>query len=61
MANVTRMPIGTWDSFMGHVVAVDTNLDWRTDVAYAGRTIHDGALPWRGKMYRLKMGCSAVP
>jgi type IV pilus assembly protein PilY1 len=61
LANVTTMPIGTWPSFMGHVVAVDTNLDWRTDVAYAGRTIHDGALPWRGKMYRLKMGCSAVP
>ena len=61
LANVTKMPIGTWASFMGHVVAVDTNLDWRTDVAYAGRTIHDGALPWRGKMYRLKMGCSAVP
>jgi type IV pilus assembly protein PilY1 len=59
--NVTRMPIGSWNSFMGHVVAVDKNLDWRTDVAYAGRTIHDGALPWRGKMYRLKMSCSVSP
>ena len=59
--NVTRMPIGSWNSFMGHVVAVDKDLDWRTDVAYAGQTIHDGALPWRGKMYRLKMSCAANP
>jgi type IV pilus assembly protein PilY1 len=59
--NVTRMPIGSWNSFMGHVVAVDKDLDWRTDVAYAGRTIHDGSLPWRGKMYRLKMSCASNP
>ena len=61
LANVTGMPVGTWSSFIGHVVAVDMDLDWRTDVAYAGRTIYDGALPWRGKMYRLKMSCSANP
>ena len=60
-ANVTRMPVGTFNAFMGHIVAVDKDLDWRTDVAYAGRTIHDGALPWRGKMYRLKMSCAANP
>jgi type IV pilus assembly protein PilY1 len=60
-ANVTRMPIGSWRSFMGHVVAVDKDLDWRTDVAYVGRTAHDGSLPWRGKMYRLKMNCPANP
>ncbi|OQW64452.1 MAG: hypothetical protein BVN28_03025 [Nitrospira sp. ST-bin4] len=59
--NVTRMPIGSWKSFMGHVVAVDKDLDWRTDVAYVGRTAHDGTLPWRGKMYRLKMNCPANP
>ena len=60
-ANVTTMPIGTWRSFMGHIVAIDKDLDWRADVAYAGRTIHDGALPWRGKMYRLTMGCPTSP
>lgn len=60
-ANVTRMPIGSWRSFMGHVVAVDKDLDWRTDVAYVGRTAHDTSLPWRGKMYRLKMSCPANP
>jgi type IV pilus assembly protein PilY1 len=59
--SVTTMPIGSWRSFMGHVVAVDKDLDWRTDVAYATRTIHDGSLPWRGKMYRLKMSCAAAP
>jgi type IV pilus assembly protein PilY1 len=61
-ANVTRMPIGSWNSFMGHVVAVDKDQDWRTDVAYAGRTIYDNdGLPWRGKMYRLNMSCAANP
>ena len=60
-ANVTTMPIGSWRSFMGHVVTVDKDLDWRTDVAYSGRTIHDGSLPWRGKMYRLTMNCPTAP
>jgi type IV pilus assembly protein PilY1 len=60
-AGVTRMPIGTWRSFMGQIVAMDKDLDWRTDAAYVGRTAHDGSLPWRGKMYRLKMSCPANP
>ena len=59
--SLTTMPIGSWRSFMGHVVAVDKDDDWRTDVAYSVRTAHDGALPWRGKLYRLTMGCSAAP
>lgn len=59
--SLTTMPIGSWQSFMGHVVAVDKDSDWRTDVAYSVRTIHDGALPWRGKLYRLTMGCSTAP
>ncbi len=59
--SMTTMPIGSWRSFMGHVVTVDKDLDWRTDVAYATRTIHDGSLPWRGKLYRLKMSCAAAP
>lgn len=32
--SLTTMPIGSWQSFMGHVVAVDKDSDWRTDVAY---------------------------
>ncbi len=59
--SLTTMPIGAWQSFMGHVVAVDKDSDWRTDVAYSVRTIHDGALPWRGKLYRLTMGCATSP
>lgn len=59
--SLTTMPVGTWQSFMGHVVAVDKDDDWRTDVAYSARTIHDASLPWRGKLYRLTMGCSAAP
>ncbi|MGQ0694423.1 MAG: pilus assembly protein, partial [Nitrospiraceae bacterium] len=62
--NVTTMPIGAgpWRSFMGHIITVDKDLDYRVDVAYMGRTIHDGALPWRGKLYRLTTGgCVAAP
>lgn len=59
--SLTTMPVGSWRSFMGHVASIDKDLDWRTDVAYVGRTIHDGALPWRGKMYRLTMNCPAAP
>ncbi|SPP64893.1 putative Type IV pilus assembly protein PilY1 [Nitrospira lenta] len=59
--SLTTMPVGTYRSFMGHVVAVDKDGDWRTDVAYAARTLHDGSLPWRGKMYRLTMGCPTAP
>ena len=59
--NVTRMPVGSLRAFMGGLTAVDKNLDWRTDVVYAGRTLHDGSLPWRGKMYRLTMNCPANP
>ncbi|MCP9471851.1 MAG: PilC/PilY family type IV pilus protein [Nitrospira sp.] len=60
-SNVTTMPVGTWRSFMGHIITVDKDLDWRGDVAYMGRTIHDGALPWRGKLYRLTMSCPSSP
>lgn len=59
--SLTTMPVGTFRSFMGHVVSMDKDLDWRTDVAYVGRTLHDGSLPWRGKMYRLTMKCPVAP
>ncbi len=59
---VTTMPSGSWNSFMGDLVGVDKDIDYRGDVAYVGRVIHDGVLPWRGKMYRLTMGtCSSAP
>ena len=61
-SQVTTMPIGSWRSFLGNIVAIDRNFDYRHDVAYFGRTIHDGSLPWRGKMYRLTTsGCTNAP
>ncbi len=61
-SQVTTMPIGSWRSFLSNIVALDRNFDYRHDVAYFGRTIHDGSLPWRGKMYRLTTsGCVNAP
>ena len=59
--NVTRMLVGILRAFMGPLVSADKDLDWRTDVVYAGRVLNDGALPWRGKMYRLTMTCVSAP
>lgn len=61
-SQVTTMPVGSLRSFLGNIVAVDRNFDYRHDVAYFGRTLHDGSLPWRGKMYRLTTGgCTNAP
>jgi type IV pilus assembly protein PilY1 len=53
----TEYPIGSWSSFIGDLITVDYNLDYRVDVLYAGRTINDGSMPWRGKLYRLTTAC----
>ncbi len=59
---VTTMPVGSWNSWMGDLITLDRDLDYRTDAAYVGRSIDDGSLPWRGKMYRLTTsGCSTAP
>jgi len=61
-SQVTTMPVGSWRSFLGNIAALDRNFDYRHDVAYFGRTTHDGSLPWRGKMYRLTTGgCTNAP
>ncbi|NWF72617.1 MAG: hypothetical protein HXY51_06160 [Nitrospirae bacterium] len=61
-SQVTTMPIGSWRSFLSNIVALDRNFDYRHDVAYFGRTMHDGSLPWRGKIYRLTTsGCVNAP
>jgi type IV pilus assembly protein PilY1 len=61
-SQVTEMPVGTWQSFVGNIVALDRDFDYRHDVAYFGRTINDGAPPSRGKMYRLTTGgCTNAP
>jgi|CXWL01.1.fsa_nt_gi type IV pilus assembly protein PilY1 len=61
-SQVTRMQTGSWRSFLGNIAVLDQNFDYRHDVAYFGRTMHDGSLPWRGKMYRLTTsGCTNAP
>jgi len=61
-SQVTTMPVGSWRSFLGNIAVLDRNFDYRHDVAYFGRTTHDGSLPWRGKMYRLTTGgCTNAP
>lgn len=55
-SGVTKFSVGSWNSWMGDIALFDKDSDYRVDAAYAGRVIHDGALPWRGKMYRLTTG-----
>jgi type IV pilus assembly protein PilY1 len=51
-----------YNSFMGHIITLDRDLDFRVDVAYAGRTINDGTATWAGKLERLKTGgCTTSP
>ena len=51
-----------YNSFMGHIITLDRDLDFRVDVAYAGRTINDGTAAWAGKLDRLKTGgCTTSP
>lgn len=56
---VQQFSVGSWNSFIGDIAAFDRNIDYRTDAVYFGRVIHDGSLPWRGKLYRLTMGGTA--
>ncbi len=62
---VTKMQIGWWNSFMADPIALDKDLDFRTDTIYVGRTIDptsSGIGYWTGNMYRLTMGqCTAAP
>lgn len=62
---VTKMPVGSWNSFMADPITLDKDLDFRSDAVYVGRTIDpasSGIGYWTGKMNRLTMGaCSAAP
>lgn len=62
---VTQLNVGSWSSFLADLVTVDTNLDYRSDSVYVGRTLDPtarGISIWSGKMYRLTMGtCAAAP
>lgn len=57
VAAPTVYPVGSWNAFMGDLITVDYNLDFRADVLYSGRTINDGSGTWRGKLYRLTTNC----
>lgn len=52
----TVYPVGSVNAFMGDLVTVDANLDYRVDVLYAGRVLTN-AVPNRGKLYRLTTDC----
>jgi type IV pilus assembly protein PilY1 len=62
---VTKMAVGTWNSFVADPITLDKDLDFRSDAIYVGRTIDptsSGIGYWTGKMYRLTMGtCSTAP
>ncbi|MDN5941301.1 MAG: hypothetical protein L0H94_05400 [Nitrospira sp.] len=57
--NMQMFPVESvsgWKGMIGEIITFDKDLDFRVDAAYMGSTLHDGALPWRGKLYRLTMG-----
>ena len=45
------------NSFMGDLITVDRDLDFRVDVAYVGKAISGSA--WKGKLLRLTTACSS--
>lgn len=59
---ITAMPVSAINSWMGDFAALDKDLDFRTDVVYAGTVMNSGSPPWRGKLYRLTTGsCASGP
>ncbi len=60
--DVVTMTAETLNAFMSDTLTVDADFDYRVDAAYMGGVIHDGTLPWRGKLYRLTMNdCTTTP
>jgi type IV pilus assembly protein PilY1 len=55
----TVFSVGSWNAFMGDIVTVDYNLDFRVDVAYMGRVLTNTSPNW-GKLYRLTTDCLAA-
>lgn len=62
-SQLSKFPTSDASSFMGNLITLDSELDYRTDVAYVGNTYNNGASPqWAGKLYRLMTrGCTAAP
>jgi type IV pilus assembly protein PilY1 len=51
---VEKNPSGGSKSFIGDMISLDANLDYRTDVMYFGANLDTGGTPkWEGKLYRL--------
>ncbi|TAL10296.1 MAG: hypothetical protein EPO02_07950 [Nitrospirae bacterium] len=51
--NVRAFSTGDTNSFMGDLITLDSNLDFRVDVIYAGNVITGTTPTYIGKMYRL--------
>src|SRR2546425_12504217 len=53
--NSPAYPTGASNSFLADVISLDSNLDYRVDVMYAGTVMTNSASPptFIGKMYRL--------
>ncbi|MGH7209785.1 MAG: pilus assembly protein, partial [Nitrospiraceae bacterium] len=48
---------GTSNSFLGDIISLDADLDYRADVTYFGSVVDTGATPkWEGRLYRLTTG-----
>ena len=60
---VTTFSTGDANAFMGSLITLDVDLDFRADAIYGGNTINNGLAPaWVGKLYRLTTtGCSVAP
>jgi type IV pilus assembly protein PilY1 len=62
-SQLSKFPTSDASSFMGNLITLDSELDYRTDVAYVGNNYNNGASPqWASKLYRLMTrGCTAAP
>ncbi len=62
-SQLSKFPTSDASSFMGNLITLDSELDYKTDVAYVGNNYNNGVSPqWAGKMYRLMTrGCTAAP
>jgi len=59
---VASFATGDANSFVGDVIALDAQLDYRVDTAYAGNVISNGnnTPKWIGKLYRLTTGSGSI-
>jgi type IV pilus assembly protein PilY1 len=59
--NVTKDSTGYNKSFIGDILSLDANLDYRADVTYFGTVADTGSTPkWEGKLFRLTTSASGA-